>query len=179
MLFDTERLDVAKLSFTQDANIHSIHFQFQVRVSERKQTSDLQKEGRRRLAQLKLERKYPGRSSSSTPSSSPRAGRALPSTGRLPIFPSSSSSLVTRTYFQFAMHVFLSSLLLSMALRAGGGQHAMQSPPPPPLLAAKKWISDSSVTQSFAQLSAPLPTRRRHSLWGSLGMEVRADWRCG
>ena len=70
---------------------------------------------------------------------------------------------VTRTYFQFAMHVSYSSLprslLRSMALRAGGGRHAMQSPPPPlsPLLAAKKWISDSSVTQCFAQLCAPPP----------------------
>ena len=51
---------------------------------------------------------------------------------------------VTRTYFQFAMHVSYSSLprslLRSMALRAGGGRHAMQSPPlpPSPLLAAKK-----------------------------------------
>ena len=174
--------------------IHSIPFQFQVRVSERKETSDRRKERRRhRLAQLKLERererKYPGRPRPRRRAAAVALAASGPSllqvdfrvvSRRRRLFRPSHERIFNLpcTYFS----PLARSLLLSMALRAGGGRHAMQSPPPPsppPFLAAKKWISDSSVTQSFAQLSAPLPTRRRHSLWGSLGMEVRADWRCG
>ena len=115
--------------------------------------------GRRRFAQLKLEKEslaFPRAPAwvvlLAAAASGVLLSFPLPS-GRLPSFPSpppppSFPSVVrpsvTRTYFQFAMHVSYSSLprslLRSMALRAGGGRHAMQSPPLPlsPLLAAKK-----------------------------------------
>ena len=117
--------------------------------------------GGRRFAQLKLEKEslaFPrapawvvliAAAAASGPSLLSSFPLSFGSTSEFPVAAAASvfsvrRPSVTRTYFQFAMHVSYSSLpsslLRSMALRAGGGRHAMQSPPlpPSPLLAAKK-----------------------------------------